>query len=111
MFDPFLAAAKAVWNGIAKGWNDTVGSLSFNVPSWVPFIGGKGFSMPQIPTFETGGYVPTTGLALLHAGETVIPANARPGPAVVIQNAHFDTELDVDAFMRRAAWVARTQAL
>jgi hypothetical protein len=111
MFDPFLAAAKAVWNGIAKGWNDTVGSLSFNVPGWVPFIGGKGFSMPQIPTFETGGYVPTTGLALLHAGETVIPANARAGPAVVIQNAHFSSQLDVDAFMRRAAWVARTQAL
>jgi hypothetical protein len=114
MFDPFLDAAKAIWGGIAKGWNDTVGALSFNVPSWVPFIGGKGFSMPQLPTsFETGGYVPTTGLALLHAGETVIPANrSGVGPAVVINGGvHLSSELDVDAFMRRAAWVARTQVL
>jgi hypothetical protein len=30
---------------------------------------------------------------------------------VHIENANFSTELDVDRFMRRAAWVARTAAL
>jgi len=89
-----------------------VGKLSFHVPSWVPVVGGKGFDVPKIPTYQTGGYVPTTGLALLHAGETVIPAGqGTGGPAVVITNAHFGSEVDVDAFMRRAAWVARTKAL
>ena len=28
-----------------------------------------------IPEYQTGGYVPYTGLALLHAGEYVIPKN------------------------------------
>jgi hypothetical protein len=34
---------KTVFNGIATVWNNTVGKLSFKVPSWVPGLGGKGF--------------------------------------------------------------------
>jgi len=102
-----------VFNAIAWAWNHTVGALSFKVPSWVPGLGGKGFAMPQIPTlsFEAGGVVPYTGLIYAHQGETVIPANKRPGPAVVIQNAHFHDSLDVEAFMRKAAWVVQTQGI
>jgi hypothetical protein len=57
--------------------------------------------------------MPYTGLALLHAGETVTPAGtpARSGPAVVITNAHFASEVDVDLFMRRAAWAVQTQRI
>jgi hypothetical protein len=99
---------KAAFNAIANAWNSTVGALNFSIPSWVPGLGGKSFGMPKIPTFATGGIMPYTGLALLHKDETVIPAGGRTGPAVVIQNAHFATELDVEAFMRRAAWVAQT---
>lgn len=33
----------------------------------------------HIPGYKYGGYVPTTGLALLHAGETVIPADGGGG--------------------------------
>jgi hypothetical protein len=36
---------------------------------------------------------------------------AASGPAVLVEHAHFSSEVDVDAFMRRAAWAARTAAL
>lgn len=56
--DAVLWPYKTAFNLIARLWNDTVGKLSFEIPSWVPGVGGKGFSMPQLPTFHTGGIVP-----------------------------------------------------
>jgi hypothetical protein len=35
----------------------------------------------------------------------------RSGPAVVIQNANFTTDYDVDAFMSRVAWAAKVSSL
>ena len=49
---------KTAFNAIATLWNNTVGKLAFSVPDWVPGIGGKGFSMPNLPTFHNGGIVP-----------------------------------------------------
>lgn len=49
-----LAPFKEAFNGIAKLWNKSVGALDFKTPDWVPGIGGKGFSMPKIPTFAKG---------------------------------------------------------
>ena len=49
---------KTAFNAIAKLWNSTVGQLAFEVPSWVPGLGGKGFKMPNLPTFHNGGIVP-----------------------------------------------------
>jgi hypothetical protein len=37
-----------VFKGIAAAWNNTVGRLSFTLPSWIPGLGGKSFSMPKI---------------------------------------------------------------
>ena len=55
---------------IADLWNGTVGHLSFQAPDWVPGIGGKGFSMPQLPHLAQGGVVPATrGGRLIVAGE------------------------------------------
>lgn len=39
----------------------------------------------------------------------VAASAGRSGPAVVLQNATFSTGMDVELFMRKAAWVARTQ--
>jgi hypothetical protein len=36
-------------------------------------------------------------------------ASSASGPAVVVHNAHFSSGVDVDTFMRRAAWVAKTR--
>jgi hypothetical protein len=66
---------KAVFNGIATVWNNTIGKLSFKVPSWVPGIGGKGFEVPNIPMLAAGGIVTSPQLALIgeKGPEAVIP--------------------------------------
>lgn len=46
---------RAAFNAVADLWNSTVGNLSFQIPGWVPGIGGNGFSVPQIPRLAEGG--------------------------------------------------------
>jgi hypothetical protein len=75
---------RAAFNMIADAWNNTVGSLSFTVPGWVPGIGGNSIDVPNIPKFHGGGRVPgapgTEMLAILQAGEEVkSPAGAAGG--------------------------------
>jgi hypothetical protein len=66
---------KTAFNMIARAWNNTIGRLSFTFPAWIPGIGGNGFSVPNLPTFHSGGTVPgvkgTPTVALLRAGEVV----------------------------------------
>jgi hypothetical protein len=66
---------KGIFNGIAKAWNNTVGKISFEIPSWVPKIGGKGFSVPQIPMLAQGGIVNQATLAVIGESgpEAVVP--------------------------------------
>ncbi|MCX4468970.1 hypothetical protein OOK41_01350 [Micromonospora sp. NBC_01655] len=74
---------RAAFNAIARLWNNTVGRLRFQAPSWVPGIGGKGFNMPQLPMLAKGGTATRAGLAIvgeegpevvhLGAGASVIP--------------------------------------
>ena len=70
-----LEVFKTVFNGIASAWNNTVGKLSFKVPSWVPKFGGNGFSVPQIPMLANGGIVTGPTLAMIgeRGPEAVIP--------------------------------------
>jgi hypothetical protein len=70
-----LTVFKTVFNGIASIWNNTVGKISFEIPKWVPGLGGKGFDMPNIPMLANGGIVTSPTLALIgEAGpEAVIP--------------------------------------
>jgi hypothetical protein len=84
LFQSLLATVKTIFNGIATIWNNTVGKLSFKLPSWVPGIGGKGFDMPNIPMMAQGGIVTSPTLALIgeRGPEAVIPlsgANAGGG--------------------------------
>lgn len=51
---------RTAFNAIADLWNHTVGALAFKVPDWVPAIGGKGWEVPDIPKFHSGGIVPGT---------------------------------------------------
>ena len=70
-----LTVFKGVFNGIAAAWNGTVGKLAFKLPDWVPGIGGKGFSMPDIPMMADGGIVNKATLAVIGESgpEAVIP--------------------------------------
>jgi hypothetical protein len=101
---PFVWA----WNLIARAWNDTVGKLSFHIPSWVPLLGGKGFEMPRLPTvaLAAGGIVTAPTLALLgEAGpEAVVPLGTGVGPAVNIENAVFTGGADLDLLMAKVAF-------
>ena len=55
----YLNTMLGVWtriiNAIAGLWNSTLGGLSFQIPDWVPGIGGKGFTIPEMPTIGGGG--------------------------------------------------------
>lgn len=76
--DALYSAFKTVFNAIAGIWNNTIGKLSFKVPTWVPFgLGGKEFNVPDIPTLAEGGIVNGPTLALIgEAGpEAVVPLN------------------------------------
>jgi uncharacterized membrane-anchored protein YhcB (DUF1043 family) len=67
---PFTTA----FDAIKSAWNNTIGRISFTVPSWVPGIGGKGWSAPRL---AAGGIVNRPTLALIgEAGpEAVVPLN------------------------------------
>lgn len=68
-FSTLLSFYKGMFNGIASLWNNTIGKLSFKVPSWVPGLGGKGFDVPNIPMLAEGGIVNTPGGMLAMIGE------------------------------------------
>ena len=68
-FETLYGFYKGIFNGIASLWNNTIGKLSFKVPSWVPGLGGKGFDVPNIPMLAEGGIVNTPGGILAMIGE------------------------------------------
>lgn len=75
--DTIVGALKGAWNALAGWWNRGPGSWSFTLPGWVPVFGGKGFDMPNMPTFEekhTGGIVGGRGEipTMLLGGEGVL---------------------------------------
>jgi len=93
--DAFTTAGSAIYgafkfafNGIAKLWNNTVGKISFTLPSWIPVIGGSGFSMPQIPLLANGGIVNSPTLAMIgEAGpEAVVPLGRGGGMGNITVN-------------------------
>ena len=97
-FEAVFNIYKSLFNGIAKLWNSTVGKLSFNIPSWVPVIGGKGFSVPQIPMLANGGIVTGPTLAMIgEAGpEAVVPLNRGGfGDVTVNINGGFSTSAEI----------------
>lgn len=89
IINPILTAIEKFINGIIKGLNwliKQINKISFDVPDWVPGIGGKklGFNVKQvsetsIPRLATGGYVAanTPQLAIIgdnkREGEIVAP--------------------------------------
>ena len=72
---------RTAFNFVADAWNNTIGSLSWSVPNWIPGIGGNTISVPDIPKFHSGidsvpGAPGSEMLAILQAGERVTPANS-----------------------------------
>jgi phage-related protein len=75
--DAISAPFRLAFDAIKRLWNSTIGGYRFEVPSWIPFAGGKGFSIPYM---HSGGIVPgvpgSDVLAMLQAGERVVPRGA-----------------------------------
>jgi hypothetical protein len=65
----------AVFNAIAKAWNNTIGKLSFTIPSWVPVLGGKTFDVPDLPTVTVPNLLGGSG----GGGSIAIPKMAEGG--------------------------------
>jgi hypothetical protein len=103
-----LDVFKTVFNGIARIWNNTVGKISFELPKWIPGIGGKGFEMPNIPMLAEGGIVTGPTLAMIGEGngpEAVIPLSrmgefGMGGGGVTINVNGADPQAVVDALRR-----------
>jgi phage-related protein len=115
-------------NGVIGGINKMTGALnklSFDVPDWVPLIGGKSFSLsiPSIPTVSLprlarGGTLLNDGSVMvgekgpeiltLPGGATVTPLD-HGGPTIVYnaaQNESLDSEKALMTAVRRARVLA-----
>ena len=83
-----LAPFRAGFNLVSDVWNKTLGKISFKLPSWIPGLGGKGFSFPTMPHFAAGTSFAPGGLALvgergpevvgLPRGSQVFPTGTAP---------------------------------
>lgn len=78
-----LSPFKAAFNAVASAWNNSVGKVGFTVPGWVPKLGGKGWSIPDIPLLAAGGTITGSGTALVgEAGPELLslPRGAQVAP-------------------------------
>jgi hypothetical protein len=103
-----IGPVKNTWNGIANAINGV--QFSVTVPSWVPGIGGKGWTLglPDLPLLDSGGYITSATLAVVGerrpeivAPEDVIRRIIREeggggGPTIIVQGA-----LDPNAVARQ----------
>ena len=81
--DGIKDAFKAAFNWVADLWNKSLGKIGFDIPSWVPVVGGKQWKFPQMPHLATGGTATRSGDVLvgergpeilrLNRGASVIP--------------------------------------
>jgi len=124
-WDKIKEGMAAVWEGIkgifrggivalenAINWIiNKINSISFNVPAWVPLIGGKtfGFNIPKVtlPSFEGfEGIIPgipgTPIPAMVHAGEYIgqVPSNT-----VNIYNPVVRSDDDIEKLTRQVEQV------
>lgn len=89
--NPIINMLNLVINGyelMLNGLSKTINKIpSFKIPDWVPGIGGGSFglphipkiNLPNIPSLDVGtNFVAKDGLAMLHAGEAVVPKEYNP---------------------------------
>lgn len=95
-----VSGFKGAINFMIRGWNALDFGIHVHIPSWIPGVGGKGFDVddlvPDIPYLDKGGTIERTGIAVVHRGETVVPAGS--GTQV-----HFSGDTDAafaSAFMK-----------
>jgi len=78
VFSAIKEAFKLPINWIIDGLNAFIDGINgIKIPDWVPLVGGKSFSIPNIPRLRVGlDYVPYDDFpAILHKGEKVLTAS------------------------------------
>jgi hypothetical protein len=120
-------AARGLWDGITSTfrgavnylislWNRLDFGIQVAIPSWVPVIGGKSFSIPDIipdlPYLAAGGTATRGGLAMvgergpevvsLPAGASVIPLNRAGGGGRIVLDLR-GGDADLRKLLRR--WI------
>ncbi len=127
--------AGSMWDGLKDGFFDVVNAiigawnsidfgihLDFEIPSWVPGVGGKGFHfgiddvIPDIPYVNRAMGGPASGVirlgergpedVILPRGSTVVPAHASGRGTKV--DVHVQTNADPYEIGDAVAWAMRT---
>lgn len=84
IWDGLVAIVKAPINDVIRLINGFIDGINnIKIPDWVPGVGGKGISIPNIPLLAKGGSVNTSGAAIIgEAGPELLelPAGARVTP-------------------------------
>lgn len=70
------------FNSITDIYNKFAGKMTFDIPAWVPVVGGKEFNLPLIPKLAKGGIVNSPTLAMIgeDGPEAVVPLSRRNNP-------------------------------
>lgn len=81
-FESLAGIVKAPINAVVaiiNGAIDGINSIGFDIPDWVPVVGGKEFSLniPKLPTFATGGFTNGVSIAGEAGTEAVISFDPR----------------------------------
>ena len=92
--DGVIEMIKKPINAVISGINAMFKALSFDVPDWVPLIGGESISFPQIPMLAKGGTITGSGSVIvgeqgpemlnLPSGASVVPLNGNDMTDVLI---------------------------
>lgn len=114
-----------IWHDIEQVVKDAINSMIKYINNLIVganAIGSKIHlpAIPTIPQFEQGGYVPSTGIAMLHQGEFVLSkdmlSGRQPAPSYVTNNttsqpiniyATINTEMDLALLGNKVAFAVR----
>lgn len=109
-WDGIVGIIKGAINLIIAAINSFIGfidSIQIHIPSigvgpfQTPSFDWNGLGIPSIPYLATGGYITAGGLAMLHAGERVIPAGVNRSTGNIHAELHIHTQQLDQAEMSR----------
>lgn len=123
IFNGLKTFASGWWDALVgifgSGINKIIDKLNGFVGSINKVGGSMGVSIPSIPSFDTGGFVQNTGLAMVHSGEFVLSRDMLQGRQSIPQDvgggvgqsinieAIINTPFDLEALGYQLAWQMR----
>ena len=90
------------WNQVKHGGSAIIEQMASGITAAAPML-THALDNAAAPVLNLGPFNPDSQLST--------GSKARFGPAVVVQEAHFHDELDINVFMRQAGWLAQTQGV